>query len=119
MMQDKTNHARNVLEEMAVEKIGSKKKKRMLKEPSDYKTSLTLSERMREGRLNASILHPSAVLSTAGQGFSVFLEVIYKRSLASPKNRPTLVSVLCSVIVQEQPMGRRTLVQTVMNFRGQ
>lgn len=28
MMQDKTNHARNVLEEMAVEKIGSKKKKK-------------------------------------------------------------------------------------------
>ena len=91
----------------------------MLEEPSDYKTSLTLSERMREGRLNVSILHPSAILSTVGQGFSVFLKVIYQRSLASPKNRPALASVQCSVIVWEQPMGRRTLVQTVMNFRGQ
>ena len=118
MMQDKTNHARNELEEMTVEKIGSKKKK-MLEEPSDYKTSLTLSERMREGRLNVSILHPNAILSTVGQGFSVFLKVIYQRSLASPKNRPALASVQCSVIVWEHPMGRRTLVQTVMNFRGQ
>ena len=119
MMQDKTNHARNVLEEMTVEKIKSQKKKRMLEEPSGYKASLTLSERMREGRLNVSILHPSAVLSTVGQGFSVFLKVIYRRSLASPENRPALVSEPCSVIVWEQPMGRRTLVQTEMNFRGQ
>ena len=74
---------------------------------------------MREGRLDVSILHPSAVLRTAWTVVLVFLRVICQRSLASPRNGPALVSVPCSVIVWEQSMGSKTLVQTVMNCRGQ